>query len=120
MPEICRFYGIVITMYWNDHNPPHFHAIYGEFKATIDIRSLSISEGSLPRRASQLVLDWPELHQQELVALGNCRRHVQGGGCGEEGCREEAGGQEEVIGTVLNVARAAGEPPLLHVVHSTQ
>ena len=67
MPTISMFYGILIQMYWDEHAPPHFHAIYGEFKATIDIRSLSISEGSLPRRASQLVLDWAELHQQELL-----------------------------------------------------
>lgn len=57
MPTISMFYGILIQMYWDEHAPPHFHAIYGEFKATIDIRKLAISEGSLPRRASALVLD---------------------------------------------------------------
>ncbi len=67
MPTISMFYGILIQMYWDEHAPPHFHAIYGEFKATIDIRSLTISEGNLPRRASQLVLDWAELHQKELL-----------------------------------------------------
>lgn len=54
-------------MYWDEHAPPHFHAIYGEFKAIIDIRGLAIGQGSLPRRASQLVLDWAELHQRELL-----------------------------------------------------
>jgi hypothetical protein len=63
MPTISMFYGILIQMYWDEHAPPHFHAIYGEFKAAVDIRSLMISEGNLPRRAAQLVLDWAELHQ---------------------------------------------------------
>ena len=67
MPTISMFYGILIQMYWDEHAPPHFHATYGEFKATIDIRSLVINEGKLPRRASELVLDWAELHQQELL-----------------------------------------------------
>jgi hypothetical protein len=67
MPTISMFYGILIQMYWDEHAPPHFHAIYGEFKAVIDIRGLAISQGNLPRRASQLVLDWAELHQQELL-----------------------------------------------------
>lgn len=67
MPTISMFYGILIQMYWDEHAPPHFHAVYGEFKATVDIRGLSISEGNLPRRASSLVLDWAELHQKELL-----------------------------------------------------
>lgn len=67
MPTISMFYGILIQMYWDEHAPPHFHAIYGEFKAIVDIQSLSIREGDLPRRAVQLVLDWAELHQRELL-----------------------------------------------------
>jgi hypothetical protein len=67
LPTISMFYGILIQMYWDEHAPPHFHAIYGDFKATVDIRSLSISEGNMPRRAIQLVLDWAELHQLELL-----------------------------------------------------
>jgi hypothetical protein len=54
-------------MHWDDHAPPHFHAIYGEFKAIVDIQSLAIRESDLPRRAAQLVLDWTELHQRELL-----------------------------------------------------
>jgi hypothetical protein len=54
-------------MFFNDHAPPHFHAEYGEFKAVVNIQELTIMEGSLPRRAQQLVLDWAELHQQELL-----------------------------------------------------
>jgi hypothetical protein len=67
MPTISMFYGMLIQMYWDDHAPPHFHAIYGDYQATIDIQGLCISEGSLPRRATQLVLDWAELHQAELL-----------------------------------------------------
>jgi hypothetical protein len=62
------FYGILIQMYWDEHAPPHFHAIYGEYKATVNIRDLNLGEGDLPRRAKQLVLDWAELHQSELLA----------------------------------------------------
>ena len=58
MPEISRFYGIIIAMYYNEHNPPHFHAKYGEFKAEIDIKTLQILKGEIPKRAKALVLEW--------------------------------------------------------------
>jgi hypothetical protein len=67
MPTISTFYGIIIRMFFNDHAPPQFHVQYAEFKATVDIQSLTVSTGQLPRRAQELVLDWAELHQQELV-----------------------------------------------------
>ena len=67
MPTISQFYGIIIQMFWNEHAPPHFHATYGDYKATVNIKELSIMEGSLPRRATYLVLDWAELHQAELL-----------------------------------------------------
>ncbi len=67
MPTISSFYGILIRMFFNDHAPPHFHVQYAEFKATVDIELLAISTGQLPRRAQELVLDWAELHQQELM-----------------------------------------------------
>ncbi len=67
MPTISSFYGISIRMFFNDHVPPHFHVEYAEFKATIDILDLTISSGKLPRRAQELVLDWAELHQNELL-----------------------------------------------------
>jgi len=54
-------------MFWNDHAPPHFHARYGECKCTIDIQKLAMMEGDMPRRALSLILDWAELHQQELL-----------------------------------------------------
>ena len=58
MPELCRFYGIVIRMYWDDHNPPHFHAFYGGDMAVIDINTLSIIAGSVPPRALGLIVEW--------------------------------------------------------------
>ena len=58
IPTIGRFYGILIRMFFNDHGPPHFHARYGEFEATIDIGTLAIIEGQLPRRALNLVQEW--------------------------------------------------------------
>jgi hypothetical protein len=67
MPTISQFYGILIAMYWDEHAPPHFHARYGEFKASVDIRLLTVIDGKLPRRALELVLDWAELHQAELM-----------------------------------------------------
>ena len=67
MPRISEFYGIVIEMYWSDHNPPHFHASYAEHEAEIEIRTLGIIGGSLPAKARALVIEWAAMHQQELV-----------------------------------------------------
>lgn len=71
MPTISTFYGILIKMFFVDHAPPHFHAQYGEYKAVISIKELSVVDGSLPRRALNLVLDWAELHQEELLQNWN-------------------------------------------------
>jgi hypothetical protein len=68
MPEISRFFGIVIKMYWDDHNPPHFHAFYAGDMALIDINTLSLFAGKLSPRALGLVIEWATLHQQELLA----------------------------------------------------
>jgi hypothetical protein len=57
MPTISIFYGIVIQMFWADHAPPHFHALYAEHEALVDIRTLDVIRGSLPRRALALVLE---------------------------------------------------------------
>ncbi len=67
MPEVSRFYGIVIAFYYNEHNPPHFHAKYGEFRAEVDIKTLQIIEGELPKRAKTLVLEWADEHREELL-----------------------------------------------------
>ena len=68
MPEISRFYGIVIKMYFADHAPPHFHAEYAEHEARIAIGSLAVLSGNLPPRAMGLVAEWTTLHQNELQA----------------------------------------------------
>lgn len=67
MPEICRFYGIVIKMFFNDHAPPHLHAEYGSFEALVEIDTLAIIAGTLPPRALGLVMEWAALHQKELL-----------------------------------------------------
>lgn len=68
MPTLSIFYGIVITIYWFDHAPPHVHARYGEYEAQIDIQAVAILNGSLPRRAKAMVLKWTREHQAELMA----------------------------------------------------
>ncbi len=67
MPEISRFLGIIIYMNWREHNPPHIHAKYGEFAITVEINSL-IVEGRFPKRALSHVIEWVELHKDELLA----------------------------------------------------
>lgn len=67
MPEICRFYGIVIAVFFDEHNPPHFRVRYGGDKAAIDIRTLDVLEGELPRRALRMVVEWAGDHQAELL-----------------------------------------------------
>jgi len=66
MPELCRFLGIIIFMNFNDHNPPHFHAKYGDYEIIIEIGS-GIVEGKFPKRALNLVMEWYELHKEELL-----------------------------------------------------
>ncbi len=67
MPEISRFLGIVIAMYYNDHAPPHFHARYGGSEIRVDIDTGEIMSGSFPRRAQNLVLEWLDLRRSELL-----------------------------------------------------
>jgi len=67
MPEISRFLGIIIAIFYQDHVPPHFHAKYGEFEVTVGIESGVIS-GQFPRRALAHVLEWQSLHKEELLA----------------------------------------------------
>ena len=68
VPTVCRFYGILIQMYYNDHDPPHFHVVYNEFKAVIAINDLSILFGDLPPKAVGLVMEWARLHKSDLLA----------------------------------------------------
>lgn len=67
MPEISRFLGIVIGMFPREHPPAHFHAVYGDYQITVDIESGEVT-GRFPRRAIRLVLEWWELHREELMA----------------------------------------------------
>jgi hypothetical protein len=67
MPTISAFYGIVIQMFWVDHAPPHFHALYAEFEAQISIQTLETLKGELPKRALALVLEWASEHRAELM-----------------------------------------------------
>jgi len=67
VPEISRFLGIVIAMYYNDHAPPHFHARYGEFEIRVNIESGIVMSGEFPRRARKHVLEWLDLHRDELM-----------------------------------------------------
>jgi hypothetical protein len=66
MPTISRFYGILIQMYFGDHVPPHFHALYAEFEALIAIETFAVIRGQLPNRAMALVLEWAQQHRDEL------------------------------------------------------
>jgi hypothetical protein len=66
VPEISRFLGMIITMYYNDHAPPHFHVRYGEQRAKIDLESGELLDGRLPRRALELVREWRVINEQEL------------------------------------------------------
>jgi hypothetical protein len=67
MPTISMFYGIIIQMFWDDHAPPHFHALYAEHEVLINITTLEIIKGDMPRRALALVLEWASLHRTELL-----------------------------------------------------
>lgn len=71
MPELSRFLGIVIYMYFNEHNPPHFHAEYNEVKAAISIKTLGLIEGKLPPKVMSLVVEWAQEHQDELLENWN-------------------------------------------------
>ena len=67
MPEISRFFGIVIRMYYDDHNPPHFHSYYQNYEATYDINSGKILRGALPPKIERIVLNWARQYKKELL-----------------------------------------------------
>ena len=71
MPEISRFLGIKIYMYFNEHNPPHFHVEYNEYRAAILIENLGIQEGKLPPKVHSLVIEWADIHKDELLKNWN-------------------------------------------------
>ncbi len=69
MPEITRFYGIIIKLFFADHPPPHYHAIYGDYNALINLETLEIIEGDLPNRAIKIVIEWATIYQSELLKV---------------------------------------------------
>ena len=77
MPEICRFFGIIIRVYFDDHPPPHFHAVYGDDEAKIDIPNGNVISGRLPPKALSLVQEWRKLRQAELMVAWQRARQQQ-------------------------------------------
>ena len=71
MPELSRFLGMIISIYFEDHNPPHFHVAYNENEAVISINDLQVIKGSLPSRVLGLVIEWADLHKTELMENWN-------------------------------------------------
>ena len=74
MPEISNFLGIALMMYYREHQPPHFHARYNEYTAEIEIKTLTVLKGKLPPRVLGLVMEWAELHTEELLDNWNVGR----------------------------------------------
>lgn len=71
MPEICRFYGIIIKMFFKpkEHEPSHLHALYGEHVGIFDLKTMKMTEGDLPKKAQELVQEWMELNQDKLLDM---------------------------------------------------
>ena len=80
MPEICRFFGIVIRMHFQDHRPPHFHVEHSGHKATVQISDLRVTEGRLPAKTKRMVTKWAKQHRRELEeAWRRAERHENPG-----------------------------------------
>ena len=79
MPVIARFYGMVIKMYFQqaEHNPPHFHVVYGEYIGAFDIQTLKLIEGDLPAKAQALVREWATDHKEALLKIWNTQEFVK-------------------------------------------
>ena len=77
MPVISLFFGIRVTMYYDDHNPPHFHVIYGEYLAEIDIRTGEMLVGDLPRRALKMVEEWTSQNRDALLKIWETQNFVE-------------------------------------------
>ncbi len=74
MPEIARFYGIIIKIYFNDHNPPYFHAYYGEYDGAFDIQTLEMIYGDLPKKAQELVREWAEQYREKIMEMWKTKK----------------------------------------------
>lgn len=79
MPVIARFYGLIIKMYFQqkEHNPPHFHAVYGEYMGAFDIQTLKMIEGDLPEKAQSLVREWAINYKEDLLKIWNTQEFAQ-------------------------------------------
>jgi hypothetical protein len=79
MPVISRFFGMIIKMYFrqSEHNPPHIHAIYGEWVGLLDIQTCEMIEGDLPPKALSLVKEWMSLHKDELLHIWNTQQFIE-------------------------------------------
>ena len=77
MPTISTFYGILIKMFFDDHAPPHFYALYGEHKLVITINPIKIIKGDAPKRVKSMVLEWTALHQEELLKNWELCKNMQ-------------------------------------------
>ena len=79
MPVITRFYGIIIKMFFiqSEHQPPHFHAVYGDYNGIFEIETLEMLEGDLPVRAKRLVVEWAQNYQTELKRIWDSQEFVQ-------------------------------------------
>ena len=74
MPEVSRFYGIIIKIFLTrDHNPPHFHAVYGEYNGSFSIETLEMLEGDLPKKAQALIKEWAGQYQDDLMRIWNTK-----------------------------------------------
>ena len=77
MPEVSRFLGIIITFNYDEHNPPHFHARYGEYNGLFLIKDFRMSEGNLPKKVKNLILEWADEHREDLMDNWNLAREEQ-------------------------------------------
>jgi hypothetical protein len=74
MPEISRFLGIIISMYFDEHDPPHLHVKYNEYRASMSLREMNVIAGSLPAKVRGLVEEWMEIHQKELLQMWEAQK----------------------------------------------
>lgn len=79
MPIIARFYGLIIKMYFQqaEHNPPHFHVVYGEYLGVYSINTLEMLEGDLPAKAQALVKEWAEKYKDDLLKIWNTQEFIK-------------------------------------------
>jgi len=78
MPVIARFYGLIIKMYFQqaEHNPPHFHVVYGEYLGAINVNTLEMIEGDLPPKALALAIEWAGKHKESLLRIWNTQEFI--------------------------------------------